>query len=402
MGQTQSSYKFPFQKTFKWKSNMTIEELPRPFANKSRTLQLSGVMTVEFTSSPYDGIANLRIVDEKVTVSPATLPMGKTIEFISDVFSLPLLSFSFTSNPDDGGSIDLSTGDFTYRSKVSISASTLPVLKQIGMKDINVVVRQFGKMDLEKEVLRSYGDFLVTPLDDLEKDRILVRGRNNKGCETSIKAYGTVIGEPSQDIHTTYICPGENVTLWWSSSEDVTSVTIVPDVGVVPANGHIVVSPATTTTYRITASGECESHTDVTVYVIIGEEVINVSAPYSDERRTFHMRWLNQFTSPNIRVSQIRSVCASGCYMHPVQLIPYEGYDACNGTICNMYWFGSKTEWDGTISGFSVNRVLLPLAAHPLPLVGDWDFLPEHFPADYHRTSTKGVGFFQLLASCRS
>lgn len=58
------------------------------------------------------------------------------------------------------------------------------------------------------------------------------------------------------EADSTTITEGGSVTLSWEVTE-ATAVTIDPDIGLVDLSGSLMVSPATTTTYALTAINSC-------------------------------------------------------------------------------------------------------------------------------------------------
>jgi peptidoglycan-associated lipoprotein len=107
------------------------------------------------------------------------------------------------------------------------------------------------------------------------------------GCKKPPKAQPSTYTPPpaavkptvSLSADKTTINPGESAKLTWTST-DATNVSIAPEVGAVRAQGTTTVTPATSTTYTITASGP-GGNADATVRI-----AVNTPPPVAEAPKT--------------------------------------------------------------------------------------------------------------------
>ena len=224
-------------------------------------------------------------------------------------------------------------------------------------------------------------------------------GRN---CRTDTAICATVDGstcDPFQEQATVYICPGEDVHLWWVSSDDVTEVNISPDIGAVDPSAHLVVNPTETTDYTITVNGDCERSSTVHVFVV--EPGSEIDLIYHAVRQSHPHDWYWEISIPisrcseNIETTSITPLCALGCFRHDPPLTDYL-YLSCGDLLCNGEWGGLKENIDGHLVTFNVSAVSR-LDLPDIPLVGRWEFTPQ-YPSD----QPYGNAYFRLTARYRT
>ncbi|MCR4405151.1 MAG: hypothetical protein NUW06_07780 [Candidatus Acetothermia bacterium] len=114
---------------------------------------------------------------------------------------------------------------------------------------------------------------------------------------------------PAKDI---YICPGEAALLRWAVAERLTRARLSPGIGEVPPRGELVVSPAYTTDYTLTAEGEdCRASSTATVHVVEPGETIYLSASEIYDASTGSYYWRvepdERLFSPNVFVNSLQA-----------------------------------------------------------------------------------------------
>ncbi len=205
----------------------------------------------------------------------------------------------------------------------------------------------------------------------------------------------TLDGTPCESAANVYICPGEDVYLWWQSSNDVASAEITPDVGSVAPSGNTIVRPTQTTDYTITVRNECERTADVHVHVVQAGDVIRIIANPVRDLARWQFDAPPALFSPSIRITAIEPVCAGGCFVHQPVILGYP-YLSCGGgtTLCNGLWAGTKQDPDGTLTYFNTN-ISMPILLPGVPLAGTWQFVPIAPAWEY-----QGFAYFDLTATC--
>ncbi|SPD75284.1 exported hypothetical protein [uncultured Desulfobacterium sp.] len=107
-----------------------------------------------------------------------------------------------------------------------------------------------------------------------------ITASNSAGTETALTTVTVIYPEPVATISASplSINYGQSTLLYWNTT-NATSCVIEPDIGTVNPNGSIMISPATTTTYSITATNPDGTATaNVTVTVITVEPIVTLTA----------------------------------------------------------------------------------------------------------------------------
>lgn len=184
---------------------------------------------------------------------------------------------------------------------------------------------------------------------------------------------------PERDV---WICPGEDVTLGWATSDDVSEATVT-DLGSVsvPSGFKTIENIQETKTYTLKGKGECERTASVVVTVIEDGTERHISADrwyqYSPEQgESFIFGYEKEisalFTSPSIHATSIK-------------------LDSSIPTVAG--WYVKKTDTDGTVHDFNIGNAwespwgtteeLRP------PLVGKWELAPIN-PSELGPPSSPG------------
>ena len=184
------------------------------------------------------------------------------------------------------------------------------------------------------------------------------------GCGTAVKDFRIIRGQFGNQIRETagssvWICPGESVTMGWTT-ENADTALIDNGVGPVPAAaGTVTVTPTAETHYKIQAKkGDCEDSKTVDFYVVGANSSLSATAtrlpgnpPY-----VWEAKLLPQFYSPNI-------VASTGWLMSP----------ATQGG-----WVAKETDVNGGLHNLPLGLDALHPAAFggPTPVAGTWDIAP--------------------------
>ena len=223
-------------------------------------------------------------------------------------------------------------------------------------------------------------------------------------CETDAVIAGSLSGD-CQTTGDVYICPGESATLCWQSSEDVKTVSI-SSIGTVSNSGTQLVTPSSTTTYKLSATGgECNITREITVFVVTDGMGIDINAPPNPNCECWETQIPSDRCSQKIAVTSLSPMCAGGCYMHLIEESPQDPFEnlvpddnvlqkQCLGGPCLSAWDGKKKDIDGHLSFFSVRGS--PVDIPDYPLAGSWQFRPD--PYEFH--VGRGNALFEQTVTC--
>lgn len=142
----------------------------------------------------------------------------------------------------------------------------------------------------------------------------------NASGSTSANAV-VVVNTPAVQLLNCYATPtnisqGESSTLNWNSS-NATSVTITPSVGTVPLSGNIAVTPTSSTTYTITATGANSTTTSCSVAVTVSAGVVpriiqfSATPPSISSGQSTTLQWIVE-NANTVNISGIGSVPLTG------------------------------------------------------------------------------------------
>lgn len=394
----QQLFKLPFSKSYPWQAQVTIE-LPKELGSERRVLHVKGEKTFEFHATKYPDLAALKLTDLRLTLPETDLVWGRPGRSWTTPIRIPELKIDSNAIDLEGskGFVNLGTGTFTLQFKIRLTTEIVPLLKQFQTEEVHVWVHEAGQVDLgEGNEYRSYLSFGVAPeYADKLQFYCWVCKEPDPRCDTTTEIHASLVDSEDEVHGTVFTCPGEDVHLWWNSSEDVEEATITPDIGSVSPSGHEVVSPTETTTYTITARGECEREASVRVHVLRVNEETTLLAQRPPSSGWFIKIFAETEWTRNYVVTSIHPVCGQGCF-RPDPLVEDDYvYVDCGIYFCYGLWSGEKENIDGTTED---PFTTMPGTETPLddyPLVGTWRFLP--IPGDLEG---EGSAWFILKGRC--
>ncbi len=398
MVEKQQRYIFPFRKRYAWNAQVTVD-MPKQLGSERRIFHIKGEKTFEFRAIPQDpSRATLKLVDQRLTLPETDLVLSRE----GWPWAKPTRIPELTIGPDaidlesSEGFVDLDTGAFTLQYTIRLTPKIVPLLEQYQVGEIPVLVQEAGQLDLgEGDQFDSWLRFTVAP-EYTGELRFYCSGQ--KGCRTTTVICATLDGSPCQSAATVYVCPGEDVHLWWQSSEDVRRATISPGVGSVSPSGHTVVRPTSTTDYTIEVQGECKRSANVRVHVVQEGDIIDIVALPTRQAECWLYEMPKTICSKNIKITSISPQCGLGCFIHKPPLLNYPYLKCGSGAMCNGLWSVFKEDPDGHIHTTTTGSVYtgpLRVDLNDWPFAGTWRFLPLAPPYQY-----QGNGLFRLTAKC--
>lgn len=396
----------PIRRTYAWKSQ-TVVDMPKGFGGERRVFHLKGSSTYEISAlkdSKDHRRAALKLVDmhetflpTQISYVPPGLSNAKTIKIPKIELTPDMVDFE-TSH----GTIDLPTGAFTLGHTVRITSAQLPLLKQFDVTEILIVILESGRMDLSEKSkdFQAWVRFFVPP-DHQGGLRFNCFGKQSS-CDTETSISASLNPRAQEGYNSVYICAGEEVTLFWSSSPDVSSATISADpgtdLGEVAPSGRRTVQPHETTEYRISATGECTRDDAVVVHVWQEDEPILIAANYVRTMGCWVYQAGDDQYSRSIRITEIEPHCGLGCMVHVPRIVGHP-YMVCGDVWCNGLWDVDKRDAEGVTWRFNTGnlergalRVVTPAL---LPLPGQWIFAPL-----VESDQPSGMAMFRLWGRC--
>lgn len=393
----QQPFKFPFRKTYPWQAQVTIG-LPKELGSERRVFHAKGEMTFEFHATQYPDLAALKLTDLSLTLPETDLVWGRPGRSWTTPIRIPELKIDSNAIDLEGskGFVNLGTGAFTLQFKIRLTSEIVPLLKQFQTEEVHVWVHEAGQLDLgEGNEYRAYLNFGVAP-EYADKLQFYCCGIQEKDprCDTTTEIHASLV-DSSDEVHgTVFTCPGEEVHLWWNSSEDVEEATITPDIGSVAPSGYEKVNPTQTTTYTITARGECEREASVRVHVIQAHEEMTLLAQRLPDWSWWIMIYAETQWTRNYVVTSIRPACGQGCF-RPYLSVEDPVYEDCGAYLCYALWYGEKENIDGTTEDPIMTMPATETPLNDYPLVGTWRFQP--IPGDLEG---EGSAWFILRGRC--
>jgi hypothetical protein len=384
----------PTNKTFEWDAKLRIN-LPGRVFRRPIELAVSGEMDVSLVETRESETAELRIVRESIKVQPLSFLADLGPDLLRRLAEGPQITI-VRRGPSAGdiGYVNLNTGSFVHSARLTLSRNEVPALNILGVDEIDVVVHQAGHMNLsaaqKSGALAAYLQFTVEPRL-LTGTALQISGFGSK-CATTTTICATTDGTQCTTKHTVYICPGESVYLWWQSSSDVKVASIRPDVGDVAPTGSIQVKPTQSTTYQITARGQCEVSDTVDVKVVDSPIPIDVAIPYHIKLEKFYLAIPKQFVSSMLFVRSVTPECGWDCFMHDPPILGYQYLRCSDGTLCNGYWTVEKIDYDGHVHDFSLGPMTIPV---DFPYGGEWTLVPLHIVGPL-----KGNAYLKVTVAC--
>jgi len=268
-----------------------------------------------------------------------------------------------------------------------------PIMRQLGFTSPQtVLVTESGTLDWEeRQRLETHAEpfQLPAPLDFLT-----VSPGQFDFCTLSADFYVAANCDMAPELRATeiWICPGDEACLWWRVGGQVTQVTITPDGSTVSAADAKIVTPASTTTYKLHADGltddgnKCDKDAQVTVRVVrAGETIFNVTAQWSPfETCIWRFELPAALVGKSVVVQRMRHVKCDG------------------GTFTWPEWAFTHTDPDG--NPFADNVRLDTWAdITDQPVAGVWRFSPINAPGDCRPPSgqTWEPACFEMELGCR-
>jgi peptidoglycan-associated lipoprotein len=164
---------------------------------------------------------------------------------------------------------------------------------------------------------------------------LVVAGCNKKPPKAATSTYSpppaAVKPTVSLSADKTSINPGESAKLSWTST-DATNVSIAPEVGAVTAQGTTTVTPGTSTTYTITASGP-GGNADATVRIAVATAPpVTTEAPKSSSMDELFLQEVGdayfEYDSAELRPDARQAIQKDAAFFkqYPTMRITIEGH----------------------------------------------------------------------------
>jgi plastocyanin len=373
---------------------MTVD-LPEQLGNERRVFHVKGEKTLEFYATQEADLAALKLTDLRLTLPETRVVLSRPGQYWTEPIDIQGLTIGpdAIDLEDSEGFVDLDTGYFTLQFRIYLTPEILPLMEEYVIEEMPLLVQEAGKLDLGKgSEYQSWLHFGIAP-EYTGEFRHRSGGGWKNSCSTGTMICATVDDDsPCESPDTVYICPGEEVHLWWNSSEDVNHAEITPDVGSVSPSGHTVVRPTSTTKYTITVRGECKRNASVHVHVIREGEEIEITARPQPEYECWRFIAPEERYSRHIKITSIKPICGPGCFIHQPPITRYMYLDCGEGLMCNGQWLGRKED-DGRPHYF--NTGLLRSNLPDYPFAGTWRFWPLN--GSYQ---IQGNAYFIVTAKC--
>lgn len=283
-----------------------------------------GHITLSFNSTERPELLSIGVRDIHWRFLPFAIPVdvdgdgrSECIE-VSDVE----LDMGYLDGKASKGTLNLQTGDMEIVFEYMITAKQIPLLEKLGGRTVKFTVTDRGRMDLRKGSFEIHSG--VVEIKEWPLTGALLRGGGSgyiEGPAPSTVDLNVVIqtpgaigcGDVKQD-HVT-ICPGDQIILCWSSSQDVRSVELDPGSVPLPARGVYPVMPPgpPDVVYRVTTVDASSVATD-TVEINFYQEG-QWLGPFQAEADGF--RWTIEFPptsiSGRLEVDEVQLMPDGGC-----------------------------------------------------------------------------------------
>ena len=301
-----------------------------------------GFWTLVFMPTRNPRILNISVKEINLKMLPFEL-IGRKIESLNVSLHEAQLEQSY-------GTLDVETHDININLAFVLTSEIIPVMSKLGFSELPIAITESGKMDI------MTGEF-ETHAKQFNLSGGIGALFGQSGCKTSVSLYINAVyqgfDKPTKGIKEVWICPGDTVALFWESSDDVSKCSIDHGIGTVNPNGQRNEQPKTNTTYEITASGDCENHDDVKVWVVEPGDIYTIIATPNVETGTWNCNIPQELCHPSIFITSITPV-------------------ACNqGGSTYRDWACMKIDPDGNTRFFNISGRTSP---GRMPLAGDWTF----------------------------
>ena len=284
---------------------------------------------------------------------------------------------------------------FTLQYDLRIPPMLKPLVKQFQIDNVSLFVQEAGQLKLdESKHLDAW--FRITDKNQPE-GKALFAFWGSKGCETWTEICATLDGSQCRTGGDVYICPGDDVYLWWNSSTDVINASITPNVGQVNPHDHTKVNPTNTTDYEIMVSGpgQCTDSATQHVKVFNPGESLELIVPPKPQIESWQITIPLSHCSENIVITGIEPKCGAPCFIHNPPILNYLYMKCSNNTMCNGFWSGKKEDINGQLHFFETGLLLSKLS--DIPLAGTWTFVPlVQIGANF-----TGNAYFTLYGKCK-
>lgn len=398
MDKKQRHFEFPFRKSYAWTAQITVD-LPEELGSERRVLQVNGEKTIEFYSIEDPDRAALKLINLRLSLSGADLVLRRPgFQWMRQIRIPELIIGSDTIDlKGSEGFVDLHTGAFTLQFTIRLTPAIVPLLEQYQVKELPVLVQEAGRLDLgEGTEYNSWLRFSVAPE---YSDKFQFGSWSWKSsCKTETMICATLDGSSCKSPGTVYICPGDDVHLWWESSDDVKQASISPNVGSVSPSGHIVVHPTSPTDYTITVQGECKCSAKVHVHVVKEGDIIDIAALPTPSAECWQYDMPETLCSKSIRITSISPQCGLGCFVHQPPILKYPYLNCGGGAICDGLWSVLKKDPNGHLHSTTTGSAYtgpLRVDLKDWPFAGTWQFWPLAKPYKF-----QGNAYFRLTAKC--
>ncbi|MEW4571179.1 hypothetical protein AB1L88_25185 [Tautonia sp. JC769] len=293
-----------------------------------------GSMTLEYRRGKEPETLSVRVTGLDLRMLPFSFPMDVDGDGDREALELPALRLGeeFLDPEGSTGTLDLKSGNMDLDFAFAISAKDLPMLEKWGLEEVRFTVEDRGVFDLRTGSFTIHCGVLDLREGPLAGYTIRAGGTGTLDgpARSTVDLKVGVAASPDircRDIpegqNRVTICPGDQILLCWSSSQDVVSVDIAPGVGTdLPPTGEIVVTPPSPgpgdpgeIVYRVTTNGGNDPGLEDTVSVVFYQG--QVLGPYQANPDRVNNRWsLNiplTSLSGRIVVQQVQIVRGTGC-----------------------------------------------------------------------------------------